>query len=331
MSGQGEAISEVVPGIFRIVVPIPIPEVGSVNSYIIIDSDRPLIVDPGMAHPASCEVMEKAIEWLGLDLSRTDFFVTHHHLDHFGSVSRFLRETSSVYISKPEADFIDRIVSGEVEAETGAFLEILGFPEKNPTKVVSQFYGNEFRQQRPWPFRRVADGDVIIRGGRQFTCLVAPGHSIGHSCLYDRVRGILISGDRITAGVQFLLDRANPLVDHFQSLARLRDLDVKLALPGHGSPIRDHRKRIDLLRAHHQGRLEAVSAALEEDGKEGRDAYQVTLAMGGMLSDRDPIAALPLVMRFIHTRHTFAHLQHLAARGNARKEQHNGRAIFFSR
>ena len=328
MSGQSivERIREVVPGIFRIVVPLPIPDVGSMNSYVIVNSDRNLIIDPGMAHSASCEVVEKAIGDLGLDLERTDFFITHHHLDHFGSTSRFLSPTSRIYISRPEAEFIERVASGEVEQETGAFLEMLGFPEKNPMNLVSQFYGNEYRSQRPWPFNYVDDGDVIVRSRHRFNCLVSPGHTIGHSCLYETSRGLLISGDQITAGVQFLLDRANPLADHFQSLTRLREMDVKLVLPGHGSPFVDHRNRIDHLLAHHQVRLEAAYAAL---GNNGKDAYEVTIALNGLLSDRDPLDTLPVVLRFIHTRHTFAYLQHLTAQRRARKEHRHGRVLFF--
>jgi glyoxylase-like metal-dependent hydrolase (beta-lactamase superfamily II) len=327
MSGQAERISEVAPGIFRIVVHLPIPEVGSMNSYVIIDRDRNLIVDPGMAHPACYELMEKAIEDLGLDLGRTNFFITHHHLDHFSAVSRFLRGESNICISRLEAEFIERVASGEVQAETGVFLEMLGFPEKNPTGVVSQFYSDEYRQGRPWPFRYVADGDVIVRGNYHLTCLITPGHTIGHSCLYEPGRSILISGDQITAGIQFLIDRPNPLADHLQSLARLREMDVKLALPGHGSPFRDHRKRIDQLLAHHQGRSEAAYGAL---GKSGKDAYEVTLALDGLLPDREPLDRLPLIRKFIHTRHTFAYLQYLAAQGRARKEHRHGRIRFFS-
>ena len=89
-------ISEVAPGIFRIVIPLPIPDVGSMNSYVIANGDRSLLVDQGMAHPVCCEIMEKAIRDLGVDLRRTDFFITHHHLDHFGSVSRFLSRTSRI-------------------------------------------------------------------------------------------------------------------------------------------------------------------------------------------------------------------------------------------
>jgi glyoxylase-like metal-dependent hydrolase (beta-lactamase superfamily II) len=326
MSGHFERISEVAPGIFRIVIQIPISEVGSMNSYVICDGDRSLIIDPGMAHPECYEQMEKSIEALGLDLGRTDFFITHHHLDHFSSIPRFLRETSRIYISRHEAEFIERVASGEVQAETGVFLQMLGFPEKDPMDVVSQFYSEEYRQGHPWPFCYIADGDIIVRGNHPFTCLITPGHTIGHSCLYEPGPSILISGDEITAGIQFLVDRPNPLGDHLQSLARLRGMDVKLALPGHGSPFRDHRKRIDQLLVHHKERSEVAYGVL---GKNGKDAWEVTLALDGLLPDREPINRLPLIRKFIHTRHTFAYLQYLAARGRVRKENRQGRILFF--
>lgn len=326
MSGRAERISEVAPGIFRIVVQLPIPEVGSMNSYAVVGSNRNLIIDPGMAHPACYEIMERAIRELGLDLAQTDFFITHHHLDHFGLVSRFLSETTHIYISKPEAEFIERVASGEVDSETEIFLEMLGFPEKNPISVVSQFYSDEYRQQRRWPFRYIADGQVIARGNYRFTCLVTPGHTIGHSCLFEPSGSVLISGDQITAGIQFLLDRADPLAGHLQSLLRLREMDVKLVLPGHGSPFANHRMRIDQLLVHHRERTEAAWGALDKSGK---DAYEVALALDGLLPDRDPFEMLPLIRRFIHTRHAFACLQHLAARGRARTEQRHGRVFFF--
>jgi glyoxylase-like metal-dependent hydrolase (beta-lactamase superfamily II) len=322
---MADKISEVVPGIFRIVIPLPIPDVGSMNSYVILDDDRNLIVDPGMADPSCHEIMEKAIGQLGLDLERTDFFVTHHHLDHFGAVPRFLSKTSFIYISRPEAEFIERIHSGEVEAELAVFLEMLGFPEKDPMKIISQFYSDEYRRQCPWPFRCVDDGDAMARGGCGFTCLITPGHSIAHACLYESNRNILFAGDQITPGVQFLLDRANPLADHFQTLARLREMDAALVLPGHGSPFRDHKKRIDNLRAHLKGRLDAAYIALR---KEGRDAYEVTLALDGVFDDRGRLDTLPLVMKFIHTRHTYACLRHLAMEGRASQDQYHGRVLF---
>ncbi len=329
MSGQAEKradrISEVFPGIFRIVVPLPIPEVGSMNSYVIVDGDRNLIVDPGMAHPACYETMENAIGNLGLDLGRTDFFITHHHLDHYSSVSRFLSATSHIYISRAEAEFLERIAKGEVDTEMAVFLKMLGFPEQKPAFVVSQFYSSEYRQRRSWPYRCIADGDVIVRGGRHFTCLVSAGHSNGHSCLYESSDGVLIVGDQITAGVQFLLDRDNPLADHLQSLAGIREMDVKLALPGHGSPFKDHRKRIDRLQAHHQEMADTVCSALGENAK---DAYEITLALDRLLPDRDSFETMTPIRKFIHTRHTYAYLQYLTAQGRAGRENRHGRILF---
>jgi glyoxylase-like metal-dependent hydrolase (beta-lactamase superfamily II) len=330
MSSQAsaETISEVVPGIFRVIVPLPIPDVGSMNSYVIMNGGRNLIIDPGMAHPLSCDVMEKAIKELGVDLGRTDFLITHHHLDHFGAVSRFLSGTSCVYISRPEAEFIERVADGRIEKELGAFLETLGFSEMSPTNLISQFYTNGYRLPRPWPFKYVEDGYELDHGRHRFTCLVASGHTIGHSCLYEMNRNFLISGDQITAGVQFVLDRTNPLADHFRGLDRLRSMEVALVLPGHGSPFKDHRKRIDLLRAHHNGRLEAACIALEDEGK---DAFEITVAMNIRLVDREPFNALPPILRFIHTRHTFAYLQHLTVEERATKEHRQGRVLFSRR
>jgi glyoxylase-like metal-dependent hydrolase (beta-lactamase superfamily II) len=142
------------------------------------------------------------------------------------------------------------------------------------------------RRRRSWPFHYVADGEAVVRGGYRFTRLVSPGHSIAHGCLYESSRGILISGDRITAGVQFMLDRTDPFADHFQSHAQLKEMDVKLVLPGHGSPFSDRGKRIDQLRAHHEGRIEAIHSVLKKNGK---DAYEVALALDERLPDREAL------------------------------------------
>jgi glyoxylase-like metal-dependent hydrolase (beta-lactamase superfamily II) len=322
-----EKIAEVAPNIFRVIVRLPIPDVKSMNAYVIVDAGRNLMVDSGMAHPVSCEDMESAVRHLGLDLDRTDFFVTHHHLDHFGAVSGLIRDTSLIYISKPEAEFIERVALGNVTEELAIFFKKLGFSEMEPAALFAQFYGKEYRERRAWPFHYIADGDVIERGGHRFRCLVFPGHSIAHSCLYEADTGVLISGDQITPGVQFIHDRDNPFADHFNSLDLLRKMDVKLVLPGHGSPFSDHARRIDLLRNHHRGRMEAVYSVLVEKGK---DAYEATLALDEQLSDRDPLGMLPPVMRFIHARHTYGYLQYLTAQGLARKELCNGRVLFFS-
>lgn len=325
MPVEDEIVREVAPRIFRVPARLPIPEVGYVNSYVIVGENRSLIVDPGMAHPACSGTLEKAIGDLGLDLTCTDFFITHHHLDHFSAVSRFLSETSDIYISKSEAEFIGRIASGEAESDTAALLEMMGFPERKPMNVVPLFFSSEYSRHRPWPFRFIEEGTVLEGLGRRFTCFVDSGHSIAHSCLFEPILGVLISGDQITAGIQFLLDRKDPLADQLQYLSRLGELDVQLALPGHGRPFKNHRKRIDLLLVHHRERTEAVYGVL---GKKPKDAYEATLELDRFLPDLDRLDLLPPDRKFIRTRHTFAYLQHLSARGKAKKIHHRGRIVF---
>jgi glyoxylase-like metal-dependent hydrolase (beta-lactamase superfamily II) len=89
-------IQEIAANIYRIEVPLPIPVVGSMNSYIITDPDRNLIVDPGMARTLCYGAMRAALNELGIDLRSTDFFMTHHHLDHFCLVSELMTDGSVI-------------------------------------------------------------------------------------------------------------------------------------------------------------------------------------------------------------------------------------------
>ena len=73
-------IEELASNIFRIVVPLPVPVISSMNAYVITDPARHLIVDPGMAHTLCFDAMQMAVKELGLDLGRTDFFMTAYKI-----------------------------------------------------------------------------------------------------------------------------------------------------------------------------------------------------------------------------------------------------------
>jgi glyoxylase-like metal-dependent hydrolase (beta-lactamase superfamily II) len=193
-------IEEVVENVYRIIVPLPIPVVGSMNCYVIADHDRNLIVDPGMAHELCFDAVKAAVNELGLDLDKTDYFMTHHHLDHFGLVSRIMADRSVINIHRVEAGLIERIASRAILADLTHLLRVMGFPEEDPEKVLSELLGEEYRARNPWPFRYVDEGDTIEKGGMRFQCLVTPGHSVAHVCLYEGDLGILLSGDAVSPG-----------------------------------------------------------------------------------------------------------------------------------
>ena len=177
----------------------------------ITDPDRNLIVDCGMAHMQCFEVMQSAANELGLDLEKTDFFSTHHHMDHFGLTSRLMTNKSVIYIHHAEATRVERIASREILSDMALLFQMMGFPGMDPMQVISASSGDEYRAGQPWPFRYVEEGDILERAGYHFRCIVTPGHSIAHTCLYEPGFRILIAGDEITPVIPFLPDQRNPL------------------------------------------------------------------------------------------------------------------------
>ena len=91
---------EVFPGILRIELPLPRNPLRSMNSYVIQGEDRNLIVDTGMNRPECREVIDREIEEMGLNLSRTDVFVTHLHADHLGLAPHLTKGKNKVYTEK---------------------------------------------------------------------------------------------------------------------------------------------------------------------------------------------------------------------------------------
>jgi glyoxylase-like metal-dependent hydrolase (beta-lactamase superfamily II) len=319
-------IEEVSENIYRIVLPLPPTVVGSMNSYIFIDPARNLIVDPGQAHSLSFEAMRVALNRLGVDLRQTDFFVTHHHPDHFSLVSEFMTNGSVIYINRLEADLVEKIASGSALIDLAHLFDIMGFPEKDPVKLMPEMAGEAYRARQCWPFRYLGEGDVIENGGWRFRCIVTPGHSLAHTCLYELDRKILCAGDAVSPVLQFYSDRANPLADCLMSLDRLYQMHIDLVLPGHHSPFKDCRKRIDRLKAHFKEKLETVFTALTEGGQ---DCYQAAAKIWRSTTDDESWDKLPPLQKFLFARDCFAHLRYLEVEGRVREERQDQRIRYF--
>ncbi len=328
--GGEPMIEEVTANIYRIIVPLPIPLLDSINSYVVTGPDRNLIIDTGMAHNQCMDVMQAGLEKLGVDLHRTDFFVTHHHGDHFGLVCRLVTDESVIYINGSEAALIERIRSKAILADVAHFLAITGFPERDPQEIIPPRAGDEYWARDFWPFRFVGDGDILDTGGYRFRCIRTPGHSSGHTCLYEPDKHILLSGDHllhdITPSIQLRSDRENPLEDYMRSLDRMYRMDIELVLPGHRAIFRNCKERIAQLKAHHQDRAAEVLSALADGSM---DAYQVASQIPWNIVDCEGWGSVPLLQKFFATGEAFAHLRYLEGKGQIQKQM-RGRRIVYS-
>jgi glyoxylase-like metal-dependent hydrolase (beta-lactamase superfamily II) len=155
----------------------------------------------------------------------------------------------------------------------------------------------------------------VTIGDYLFTCVQTPGHTRGHLCLYEPARKILVCGDHIlgdiTPNIQSWSGRDNALKSYLESLDRVYELEVDLALPGHRSLIRNCRERITELKRHHQERAEEVLSIL---GKQGKHAFQVA---SEMTWDIDCVSwnRFPVAQKWFATGEAIAHLIYLEDKG----------------
>ena len=116
------------------------------------------------------------------------------------------------------------------------------------------------------------------------------------------------------------------MTDYYSSLAKVRDLDVELALPGHRGPIRDFRGRIDELKHHHDERLEEVLGILDGSTMRGIDiAARMTWNMK-YRSWED----VGIIQRWFATGEAVAHLRHLKTNGRVCSEQQDEIILYAS-
>ncbi len=308
-------IEKIAPDFYRVQIPLSDVHLKTVNSYVIRDGERSLIIDTGMHNQGCFHAMQSALKRLDVELKKTDFFITHCHGDHIGLLNRLIGEESIVYVNKLDAQVLSKIKTGIILSEIRAFLQMSGFPEKDPEKILPRRVKEEFTFGDTLPFKFIDDSDIIEKGKYRFTCVTTPGHSRGHTCLYEAEKKIFIAGDHIlkdiTPGIQGRIDGENPLRDFLFSLDKVYALDIDRVLPGHRATFGNCKARIEEIKEHHDQRNREVLAIL---GQGSRNIYEVASRMTWNI-DSDSWDSFPVVQSFFATGEAFAHLRYLEEDG----------------
>jgi glyoxylase-like metal-dependent hydrolase (beta-lactamase superfamily II) len=266
---------------------------------------------------------------LGVDLKKTDFFITHLHVDHLGLVEKLATETSIVYFNRIEAEMVsDGSLKEKGWQQTDAIYLANGFPPEEFKVSVESHPRRRFGLTRHVDFCILNEGDNIQAGDFSFHCIETHGHSPGHMCLYDVGKKILVAGDHIlcdiTPNIQFWYNMANPLGSYLANLDRVYNLDVKLVLPGHRSMMNDQKKRIDELKEHHRNRLSEVVAALQDGAK---TVYQVAPQITWDFKYKS-WKLFPPQQKWFAFGETLAHLKYLEKEGIVKEGTQDGKIIF---
>lgn len=309
-------VDEVMDGLYRIEIPLPNSPLKELNSYVIKADDRNLIIDTGFNRSICFEAMQEGLRQLNIDLSKTDFMITHMHADHTGLLTRLATETSTVYFSRIDAHVFDREGGWQPMID---YAEINGFPADELMKALHNHPGFKYSPERIPDLHLIEDGDMIEIGDFRLQCLSTPGHTPGHICLYEGSKRLLFSGDHIlyniTPHIESWAYTVNSLRDYLDSLDKMYHLPVDLVLPGHRNFFKDLKGRIDELKEHHEHRAREV---LDVVGLKTKNAYEIA---GGMTWDIDCESwdEFPIAQKWFATGEAIAHLRYLESEGRIKR------------
>lgn len=321
-------IQDILPGIYKIEVPLPRSPLKATNSYLIKGRERNLLIDTGWNREESRKALFAGLDALDVVLDQTDILITHLHADHSGLAATLATEKSTLYCGEIDARLVNEMCAAAYWDEIGAMFGVFGFPREDLPDAMGAHPGRRYNSGVPKGFTIIRENDVIEAGDYRFTCVETPGHTPGHICLYEPKSKILISGDHIldeiTPNITFEKSIEDPLGHYLQSLDKIDRLDIDLVLTGHQRLIDNVHKRIDQLKQHHQDRLNEVMEIL---GTGLRQAYQVA---GKMTWDIDAKSweLFPLAQKVFAVGEAVTHLEYLHHTGRVKRTEDNGK-IFF--
>ncbi|MDR0519827.1 MAG: MBL fold metallo-hydrolase, partial [Clostridiales Family XIII bacterium] len=168
-----------------IVATLPNNPLKSLNAYIVRGDRRNMLIDTGFHLDETFSDLKEGIRELGVDMARTDIFLTHCHADHTGNAGRIASESSTIYASAIDKELIDSFISdneGLKQYMTGQ-MSRLGFPESKNASSLSKNPSVKNNEPDVFAISAVEESHIFDLGGVRLRCIYTPGHTPGHMCL----------------------------------------------------------------------------------------------------------------------------------------------------
>jgi glyoxylase-like metal-dependent hydrolase (beta-lactamase superfamily II) len=266
--GRGE---RVLPGVFRLRLPLPWPGVPHGNAWAVRAGDGIVLFDTGIHGPGSMVNTERALEMCGLKVEDVRLIVcTHAHSDHYGQAATIMQRAGCELWMHPGWEYARRWV----EDPRGTLLRRLEIARQSgvPEEALRR-YEAEHSDHDPGiaaivePDRELLPGVVVETDLGPWTVHETPGHAPSHVCLFAPDHRLLISGDHLLGRISLYFDYGytpDPVGEFMHSLDVVDALDARLCLAGHGRTFTDVRAHIEgnreLVRERLASMLEVLSA-----------------------------------------------------------------------
>jgi glyoxylase-like metal-dependent hydrolase (beta-lactamase superfamily II) len=287
--GRGE---RVVPGVYRLRLPLPWPGVPHCNAWAVQSGDGFVLFDTGMSQPGSMADLERALQMCGLRLEDTKLVVcTHAHSDHCGQAATIVQRVGCELWMHPSHELMTRMVE-DPDAVLARRLEVArqsGVPEEALRRYEAQRGTLEPGVDGPLvPDRDLVDGVTIGTDLGEWVAYETPGHSPSHVCLFQPERRLLISGDHLLGRISLYFEfgySPDPVGEFLSSLDVVERLGARLCLAGHGRTFSDVHTHIAGNRSLVEQQLQSVLDAIGEDEPTAFDV--VTHAHGTNLTQQN--------------------------------------------
>ncbi len=180
------------------------------NAYLVVGSRRTIMIDVGLStnypHLLTC------LDHLGVSLEKIDMVVlSHEHLDHIGAAYHFHGKS---FIAA------HRLAANKIMLRDDFSMLRKMFNEPNVPIDVDLW---------------LEEGNLIDLGNFRLNVMYTPGHTSACITLFEQDKGLLFAADTLMpGGVMGGVFGSGSISDYIQSLERLKGLDAKILLSGHG-------------------------------------------------------------------------------------------------
>jgi glyoxylase-like metal-dependent hydrolase (beta-lactamase superfamily II) len=180
------------------------------NAYLVVGSKRTILIDVGLStnypHLLTC------LDHVGVAPEKIDMVVlSHEHLDHIGAAYHF--GGRSIIAAH-------RLAANKIMLRDDFSMLRKAFNEPAVPIDIDIW---------------LEEGNLIDLGNFRLTVMYTPGHTSACISLFDDDKGLLFAADTLMpGGVMGGVFGSGSIADYIQSLERLKGLNSKILLSGHG-------------------------------------------------------------------------------------------------
>lgn len=313
---------EIMRGLWTFPIVLPNNPLKWLNCYVIKGENggRNLLIDTGFDLPECKEALLCGMLMLGLQPEKTDVFLTHFHSDHTGNAPLLERLGCRLFMSREDGELFS-----SRKQENYSVIERIGQEGIPLRKILKIFQRDTAIVHINEHFHPVLlqEKDVLSYGRFHFSCILTPGHTPGHMCLYDAENKVLILGDHvlfdISPNISSWTDNRDMLGLYLDSLRKVMDCDVVSVLPAHRNlPEISLKERCLQLLDHHEERMAEIFRVIERHA--GYTAYQTARKISWHVHAGSWSAFSPS-QRYFAITETLAHLDCLCSRNRVHREK----------